>query len=743
MKRIKRLAVFFALLLIAVSALLTAVYFKYSRDLPDVRDIPDPIQSSKIYSDDGTLIAEIYTQKRTVVKSEDIPEMLVNSIIAIEDQRFYSHNGIDPYAIIRAFLKNIEKGRIAEGASTITMQTARNIFLTRFKSLDRKLKEAILALRLEKSYSKSEIMAIYLNNIYFGMGSYGVYEAARTYFKKALKDLSIEECALIAALPKAPYTYNPYRNRKIAKNRRDLVLKNMYDLKFIDFNQYSRAVTTPVTLAGEERETGGSYFIDFVRANLINIVGEQNLYEGGLRIKTTISNNIQKKAEESLRKGLIAYQRKRPFKKSTVIYDEEKEFIKDIPGYRIARINDLSRYRISLVFEDNNETGYLDINNSGFSDIKDFSPHFEAGERIMITTDPESNRHMLMPLPEAQASLIAIDLKNNSIIAMAGGFSYEKSQFNRAVQAKRQPGSAFKPFVFLSALIYGYSPIDTTYDLPLLVTEYSREKDPDLSDGWKPSNFDGQYLGSISFATALFESRNIVAVRLAQELTTFPVKYLAVLAGINSHITPHLSMSLGSASISLIELCHAYTIFPNQGRLLPLRYITDISDRDDRKKELKTPFARNIVLPQYAYIMVRLLTGVIDFGTGSMARPLGFETAGKTGTSNDFRDNWFIGFTPQILVGVWVGKDNFESLGRNFTGGTTACPIFTDFLSNIDLGPSQYFHAPNGVFTYPLDINGMMTCSPERDTSFQALTDKGLFIESPKQLEGDEDITQF
>jgi penicillin-binding protein 1A len=289
----------------------------------------------------------------------------------------------------------------------------------------------------------------------------------------------------------------------------------------------------------------------------------------------------------------------------------------------------------------------------------------------------------------------------------------------------------------------GYGPLDSTYDLPLLVTEYRPGRGDGPADGWNPSNFDGRYLGSIPFSRALFESRNTVAVRLAQEITTTPIKYLARLAGINSPITTQLSMSLGSASISLLELSHAYTVFPNLGRLLPVRYITEICDKNNEIADISSPFPRDVVLPQYAYTMVRLLTGVADFGTGIRSRKADFEKAGKTGTSNDFRDNWFIGFTPDILVGVWIGKDNFESLGRNFTGGDTACPIFTDFLTSLDLKSNSFFSAPNGVYTCPLDLTGLSDCSPGEDTSYQVFPEPGLFIESIEMLDEGEDMISF
>lgn len=747
MKRLYRILLKLSLILLIILVVLSTgilyIYIRYSKDLPDVRNIPDPVQSSKIYSDNDTLIAEIYTQRRTIVEPDEIPEIMINALIAIEDKRFFSHLGIDPFAIARALIRNLREGKTIEGASTITMQTARNIFLTRFKSLDRKIKEAILALRLEREYTKREIITIYLNNIYLGRGAYGIYEAAKTYFGKELHELTIEECALIASLPKAPYTYNPYRNMNLALNRRNTVLTRMLELGYITENEFDNAVNTPVSLASEKREVYGSYFIDYVRANLISLVGEQMLYEGGLRINTTISLEMQVIAEEAVRRGLVEYQRKRPFKKDTVIYTEDRAFIRRFPEYKVAIVEDVKRDRILFLLEESEEGGAIHLASSGFMGIRDFQSHFIRGDQILVSLNELQDGYVLMPVPEAQASMIVLDLRDNSIKAMVGGFSYQDSQFNRATQAKRQPGSAFKPFVFLSALIYGYTPLHSTFDLPLLVTDYRSRSSPDLDEGWKPSNFDGKYLGNIPLYTALSQSRNTVSVRLAQEFTTLPVKYLAMLSGIRSYITNHLSMSLGAASISLLELCHSYSIFPNQGESKPIRYITHIYDRENRQKEFFEPFRKQVVLPQYAYTMLRMLSGVIDNGTGSYARRLKLDIAGKTGTSNNFRDNWFIGFTPNILVGVWVGKDNFESLGKNFTGGTTACPLWTDFVDRLDLPKDAYFSAPHGIVTYPLDFDSLPECRIGGNTSFQSFWKGHTDSISISSLDKDEDLFGF
>lgn len=729
---------------IAFILFIMGVYFRYSRDLPSVDNIPNPIQSSKIYCDEQTLIAEIYTQRRTLIQPEEIPKIMINALISIEDKRFYSHKGIDPLAIIRAFLRNIREGKTVEGASTITMQTARNIFLTRFKSLDRKIKEAILALRLENHYTKEEILTIYLNNIYFGRGVYGIYEASKSYFGKELSELTLEECALIASLPKAPYTYNPFRNPDLALNRRNIVLYRMHDLGYINDAEYKNALNEPLNLASERRQAFGSYFIDFIRANLISLVGEKSLFEGGLIINTTINLETQKIAEESMRRGLVIYQRKRPFQKETVLFTEEVSFIKRYPEYNIAIIKEVQRNRLEVSLkEDKNDSFFIDINNSGFTDIKDFTRYFEKDEKILITPNESNESYMLIPVPRAQGALIALDLEDNSIKAMVGGFSYNDSQFNRSTQARRQPGSAFKPFVFLTALLYGYTPVHTTYDLPLLVTEYKSRTQSRFEEGWKPSNFDGRYLGNISFANAMFQSRNTIAVRLAQETTTMPIKYLAVLSGISSFIPVHLSMSLGSASMSLLEICHAYSVFPNQGRQIPLKFIEEIYDSDYQRQNFHTSFEKNVILPQYAYQMVRILNGVIEKGTGRYAKRLKMDIAGKTGTSNNFRDNWFIGFTPDLLVGVWIGMDDFSSLGRNHTGGNTACPIWTDFIDSLELPGNSYFKAPRGMITYPLSSEEQLDCNINPYSTFQAFWQDHFFIELFSDFDKREDILNF
>lgn len=738
-----KIGILFLSIFISFLLMLTGAYFKYSRDLPDIRNIPDPVQSSKIFSGDGQLMKEIYTQRRTIVETLQIPENLINALIAIEDKRFFSHRGIDPVAGFRAFLKNLKAGRIVQGASTITMQTARNIFLTKQRRFDRKFQEIILSLRIEQQYTKMEVLNIYLNNIYFGRGAYGIYEASKTYFDKELYELSLEECALIAALPKAPHTYNPFRNKDLAFHRRNDVLTRMLEIGFISEQEYSYSSKQPVIIARDKTETHGSYFIDFISRYLRDTMGEQRLHEGGYTVNTTIDLNMQTIAEESIRKGLIDYQMKRPFIKETVLYNDETAFIKNYPEYLKAKITDITRDRLDFLLIDENTNGFIDIKSSGFSNIKDFKSHFAIGETILISHCQEGDSYSLIPVPKAQAALIALSLENNSIKAMVGGFSYSSSQFNRAMQAKRQPGSAFKPFVFLTALIYGYGPMDIVYDLPVIAAEYRTRGHSRFEEGWTPSNFDGRYLGRISLSEALAKSRNTVSVRLAQEFSTRPVQQLAYASGISSFVPENLSMSLGTASISLLELCHSYTIFPNKGKLIPLSFIENIIDNRGNITEWEKPFTRDIVSPRHAYKMVRLLNRVITHGTGSHAASLNADIAGKTGTSNNFRDAWFIGFTPHLLVGVWVGMDDFSSLGRNFTGGATACPIFTDFMKRLDIPESSYFSADAGTVTIPVCRQEIFTCRLDKSTWFQTFDIENFFIDMLSYHDIDEDMFNF
>lgn len=700
-RKLRKLLLIAGVLLVCACLAAWWFYHSLSKDLPDVRRIPDPIASSKIYALNGSLLAEFYTQRRTIIPGTRIPDKMVQALIAIEDHRFFKHNGIDPVGVVRALWRNLRKQRVVQGASTITMQTARNIFLYRYRSMERKLKEAILALKLEKHYSKQEILTIYFNYIYFGQGAYGLYEAARTYFDKPFDSLTLAEYALLAALPKAPYHYNPYRNPMLAIRRRNLVLRKMRRHGYIDFKEYADAVRAPIPTRSHEEQHFGSYFVDFVKQRLLDHMDEKKLYEGGLRIHTSLSPEIQSLAEKHLRQGLLRYQQQRPFSVTSVLAPEDSAFLRNWPDVRVAEITEVSREKARLSFTRPAGEGWLYGRDCGYR-LGPLNRVFAKGQHIVVRPGGRAERFRLCPLPQAEGALVVLDLDSNAVRAMVGGLSYQRSQFNRATQAKRQPGSAFKPFVYAAALYYGYQPTSRAYDIPLNVPQYT-DDGYDEEKGWQPSNFDGRYLGVLSLARAFFESRNTVSVRLVQEMGSAPVMALCRQAGMTSPLTPHLSLSLGSSAQSLLDLCHAYTVFPNLGRLKPLTWLDGVSDRYGRPILVKQAQARQVLRSQYAYTMVYLMQGVVQHGTGQQAKGIVLPAAGKTGTTNDFRDNWFIGFTAQYLIGVWVGRDDNAGLGRNMTGGKTACPIWAALAQDLPTDGRPMFQVPHGVLPLPAD----------------------------------------
>ncbi len=618
-------------------------FLALTRDLPQIRGLEnfEPSAGTRIYSADHVLLAELYLERRTPVPIGQIPDSLKSALIATEDRQFYTHSGIDLKGILRAVVKDIMAGQFVEGASTITQQLAKTLFLTQEKTISRKIKEAILAIQLERRYTKDELLGLYLNQIYFGSGAYGVESAARLFFGKPASQMDLAQCALIAGLPKAPSRYSPLVNSDLAEKRRNLVLHIMRDQELITASQYRLATGEPVLDTSRETVPGSApYFVQHIKPTLEAAIGPSLLYKGGLTVHTTLIHRHQKTAEQAIEDGII---------------------------------------------------------------------------RLRQRT--ESKRK---PEPTPQGALVAIDIRTGGILAMVGGNSFAESAFNRAVDARRQPGSAFKPIIYALAIARGFTQASLVLDAPVVFKGANNNED------WQPENFSKRYQGEMTLRHALTHSKNIPAVRLVERLGPSAVVQFAHRLGIDSPLSPNLSIALGAAETTLIELTAAFSVFPNGGNHIQPFGVTEILDRDNTVLWQVKPGIRSVITETQAAIMVDMLQGVIEEGTGKPARRLSMPVAGKTGTTNDCKDALFVGFSPTVVTGVWVGMDDFTPLGNMETGARTALPIWIDFMAATQPEPTiGYFGIPDNMKKVLMDpVTGRVTAVGGKDT-VEALFVKG------------------
>jgi len=589
-------------------------------DLPEVQTLEEykPSITSRVYSDKNRLLAEFYLENRTPVSLSGVPDQFIQALIATEDTRFYKHRGLDLRGTARAAYRNVRAGRIVEGGSTLTQQLAKILFLTPERSYDRKLKEIVLALKIEQRYTKREILSLYLNQIYFGSGAYGVEAAARIYFKKSAKDLNLTECALLAGLPRSPKHYSPFKEPGQALGRRAFVLNRMVALQVITPAQADEAKKAPLPVQPNITAGGPApYFVEYIRQKVEERFGSSILYSGGIYVTTSINDDLQTYAEEAVKSGLVRIER------------------------RLGK-----------------------------------------------------NKSAPSPL---QAALIAIEPTTGHIRAMVGGRDFGQSQFNRAWQAYRQPGSAFKPIIYGAALERGFGAADLLDDSPVT---YKLDK----KKTWSPENFTRTYQGAVTFRKALAQSLNIPTVRLLEKVGVDEAILYARKIGIKSPLAPYLSLALGSSDMTLLELTSAYGVFANHGVRLEPTAILMITDSTGRVLYSNDAVPHQAIKPDTAYLITNLLRGVIERGTAWKARELGRPAAGKTGTTNDYHDAWFIGYTPGITAGVWVGYDDHRSIGPRETGARAALPIWLDFMKKAhrDTEPED-FTVPDGIIFKQID----------------------------------------
>ncbi len=746
------------------------LYSKYSKGLPDVLELRDysPSTITKVFSDTDELIAEFYIEKRILIPLSKIPLRLKQATLAVEDSNFYHHFGIDPKAIFRAFLTNLKAGHVVEGGSTITQQLTKTLFLSFEKSFKRKIQEAILAIRLELVFTKDEILEMYLNQIYYGHGSYGVESAARTYFGKKVGELGISECATIAALPKAPNHYSPYRDYKKAFKRRNHVIRRMASLGFISEKEKRESVKEEIKLQGEmEKLNRAPYFTEYIRQFIQEKYGSNKLYRDGLEIHTTLDINAQENAQKAIKTGLKKADKrygyrgpegKEDFKQDLELLNQKiKEWNKDI-GDRLFQEGDIVKGIVTDVSKNKAKVylgrteGLIFLESMEWARkpnikldgkrvrIKSVKEALSSGDIVwvkMIKETPGGSWELeLEQDPEVQSGLISLDPYTGHIKAMVGGYDFTKSQFNRATQAIRQPGSAFKPIIFAAGLEDGYTPASIIIDSPVIF----KEKE-DTFDKWKPVNFEKKFFGPTSIRTALTHSRNVVTIKLLQNIGVYKAIEVARKLGIESHLDNNLSIALGSSGMTLFEIVSAYAVFANQGQRIEPTPVRFIKNRKDEIIFSSQPETEQVFSPGLAYLVTSLLESVVKEGTGMKVRKLGRPVAAKTGTTNNYIDAWFIGYTPELVTGVWVGKDRDESLGVNETGSRAAIPIWLKFMEETLRGrPVQSFPIPQDIkFTKINPKTGLEASFNDEEAIFEAFLDEKAPDKNIESLESSEE----
>ncbi len=722
-----------------VAALIVTDHF--SRGLPAYGWLAtyEPPVATRVHAGDGRLLAEFAVEHRLFVPVEAIPMRVVDAFLAAEDKTFYSHAGLDPVGLLRAVYTNVRSrlsnaARRPVGGSTITQQVAKNFLLSAEVSFERKIKEAILALRLEKALPKNAILELYLNQIYLGFGSYGVAAAALNYFNSSLDELTVAEAAFLAALPKAPNNYHPVRRRAQAVARRNWVVRRMLEDGRIAPVEAEEAIAAPLEIRSR-RETEffeADWFAEEVRRELMDVFGQEKLYSGGLSVRTTIDPELQRIGERALRTGLQDYDRRHGWRGPVARLDKDDletalAAAPRPPGltpYRLAAVTGVSADGADILLKDG-RTGRIPLDEARWArralakgrvgaEPKRMGAILQAGDLVAVEPADSGGAWALRQIPEVEGALVAMDPHTGHVLAMVGGYDAERSEFNRATQAMRQPGSAFKPFVYLAALQEGYTPATLLADMPIVI---------DQGSGlglWRPRNYAGSFHGIVPMRIGIEKSRNLMTVRLAQAVGMDDVAAIAGRFGIQEHMPEVLSMSLGAGETTLARMTAAYAMLANGGRRIAPTFIDRVQDRHGRtvfRHERRVCAGCNaldelgpdvpyppdprerIADPQSVYQVVSMLEGVVLRGTGRRLRTIGKPLAGKTGTTSDYIDAWFVGFASDLAVGVYVGFDRPRTLGHAETGSSVAAPVFGAFMQDALAG------APAAPFRIPPDMS--------------------------------------
>ncbi len=723
-----------SILLVGIFFLFSAFWY-FSAGLPDYKKLSyyEPSVLSRVYTDNGELVAEFALEKRLFIPYESIPEKVINSFLSAEDKNFFKHPGVDAKGVTRAVIKNIRNiisNKRLEGASTITQQVAKNFLLTNEVSLKRKIKEAILAFRIEKAFTKKRILELYLNEIYLGQGTYGVASASLEYFDKSVKELDYVESALLAALPKAPSKYNPFKSPELAKKRRNTVLNNLKANGYISGADLKKFLKTEINLKNRKvflLEEAKSY-TEEVRRIVKTDYGFEKLYSQGLSISTPLDPNYQTSALQSLRYGIEEYDRRKGWRGPIAnIFTNEnwKEILKKINldptlGWETAQVLNIDLYTAEIKFIKNEKKNKIFFKNLKWTNKKSFEDLLKVGDLIFLKKNKKGDWD-LKQIPLVNGGIVVMNPYNGEVKALVGGYSYVSSEFNRATQAKRQPGSAFKPIVYAAALESGYLPNSLILDAPFVSEQGAGLKD------WKPENYGKKFYGPSTLRKGIEKSRNLMTVRIAQSIGFEKIESISKNLGVYDKIPELLSVSLGSNETTLLKLSTAYCSFVNGGKKVNPKMIKRIQDRrgktiynsEDRTcsgceifLEKNEPLLKildkrpQVISTETAYQITSMLEGAVKRGTGKKLRNLKVTLAGKTGTTNDNYDAWFMGFTSNLVIGVYIGYDDPKSLGKYETGSKVALPVFKKFVETAlykeDFKP---FKVPQGIYFYPVNYD--------------------------------------
>ena len=731
-----------AVIAVCTSLAIFGVYFYLSKDLPKIATLADyrPPLITTVYSDDNRKIAEFFKERRIVISLDQMPLMLKQAFVAAEDSRFYKHKGIDFLSIIRAFFKNIEAGTIVQGGSTITQQVTKSFLLTPEKSYTRKIKEAILAYRIERAFKKEEILFLYLNQIYLGHGAYGVQAAAENYFGKSVSELNLAECAILAGLPQAPSRYSPFRYPERAQERQIYVLNRMVAEGYISNIQATEAINTPLEIKDRHNWyiEEVPFYTEYVRQYIESKYGADMLYTGGLQVYTAVNIEMQKIAREEIGKGLLALDKRQGYRGSIrhLAAEEIEAYSKEIQlkqeesvpqegqtveGVVIA-VDDAQD---SVTVRMGKAIGMIAVDDMRWARKPDPDVAFyetrlrhpseavTVGDVILVkikkkNVEPEPWELALEQIPNAQSALLSLEAETGHVKAMVGGSDFKRSQFNRAIQSRRQPGSAFKPLIYAAAIDKGYTPATVLIDSPIVFQDMERDFK------WKPQNYEEKFHGPTLLRNALAQSRNVITIKILKDIgIDYAIEYAHKL-GIESELNRDLSIALGSSGVSLLELVTAYSVFDNAGYRIEPVFVVKIIDRDGKVLEEAVPAREKIIEKSTAYIITSLLEGVVKHGTGRRVRALNRPVAGKTGTTNNLYDAWFVGYTPRYITGTWVGFDEEGPLGKGETGSRAASPIWLDYMKKILADkPIRVFQVPEGVVFSKIDAETGLLPIPE------------------------------
>ena len=765
-KIIKNTLILSSSLILLSGILIIVILWTYSNDLPDYKFLNNykPPVSSKVYSANGEVVSDFSKEKRIFVPFNTIPKNVINAFLSAEDKNFFSHPGVDAKGVVRAVINNISNllsSKRLEGASTITQQVAKNFLLTNEVSLNRKIKEAILAFRIERALTKERILELYLNQIYLGSGAYGVAAASLEYFDKSIRDLNYSEAALLAALPKAPSRYNPYKDLEVAKFRRNLVLKNLLENNYLTTDWYEKLKNEEIELKKTKKIylEDAQYYIEDVRKNVVDTLSYDKVYKQGFNINIPMDLKLQTIATKSLREGLIAYDKRRGWRGSLTNKDYNSDWNKGLEKYRLensiswklAIVKKLNKFSAEIEIQDKKQ-GIIEYESISWTK-KEFNKLFKLGDIIYVKHIKE-NIYSLEQLPKVNGGIVVMDPFTGRVLALSGGFSFKQSEFNRATQAKRQPGSAFKPFVYALALENNFSPTTLVLDAPLVL-----DQGEDLKM-WKPENYGKKFYGPSTLRVGLEKSRNLMTVRIAQKLGLEKIINFSQQLNIYENPEELLSISLGSAETTLLKLTSAYSVFVNGGKIVEPILIDRIQDSEgntifnnEKRKcincneisylssdfpEIKNNY-KQIFSAETAYQMTSILEGVVQRGTAKKLKELNLNIAGKTGTTNKNTDTWFIGFTSNLLVGVYVGSDNPTPLGKYETGSKTALPIFKKFIKDsVKKSDARPFKAAKDTVMMVVDpLTGQKAKFTSKDTIIEVFKKENVANGKVRQLNSD------